>query len=402
MVNLKAMKRYYLLYMLIAVLFCGCQELQHAPLEDISGNPPKPTVTKVENLNGGAKISFSIPNDPSILYVSAVFQSKKGTDREIKSSVFKNYIELAGFGDTAQYQVKLYTVNKSEVKSEPASVTIKPLTPPVDHVFKSLDIKEDFGGINAKFSNEEQKGIVFYTMYKDEEGKWVQYDRLFSSAKWRDYSVRGLLPNPTDFAFYFKDEWGNYSDTLFKNITPLYEEMLQKKLWKAFPLPTDTYTVQGSWGPISNIWDGDYVKLAKLYYQATSGASMPNWFTIDLGKKSKFSRLVVFQAPTERPAYAYNYGTPRTYEIWGSNNPSPNGSYDGWDLILQCESIKPSGSPVGERTPEDSAYALAGENYNFAPETGAYRYIRFKTIRSWTGAQNLMLTQIDLFGQPME
>ena len=112
--------------------------------------------------------------------------------------------------------------------------------------------------------------------------------------------------------------------------------------------------------------------------------------------------MVVFQAPTERPAYAYNYGTPRTYEIWGSNNPSPNGSYDGWDLILQCESIKPSGSPVGERTPEDIAYALDGENYNFAHVTGAYRYIRFKTISSFKVAQKLMLTQFDLFGQPME
>lgn len=391
-------------YIAIAVIMMitACQEMIHSPLEEVSSTPGQPTVTKIENINGGAKVTYSIPNDPTILYVVAAFDTGNGEKREIKSSVYKNYIELEGFGDTNPYQIKLYSVNKAEVRSSPAEFTINPLNPPIDEVFKTLVVNRDFGGLNAKFSNEKEKGIVFYTLYKDEEGNWVQYDRLFTSAKFRDYSVRGLLPNPTDFAFFFRDEWGNHSDTLKTNITPLYEEMLEKKLWKAYPLPSDNYTVQGSWGPISNIWDGDYVRLSKLYYQATAGASMPNWFTIDLGKKSKFSRMVVFQAPTERPSYAYNYGTPRTYEVWGSNSPNPDGSFDGWTLLIHCESVKPSGSPVGERTPEDSAYALAGENYNFPTETEAYRYIRFKTIRSWTGAQNLMLTQLDLYGQPMD
>lgn len=395
------MKKINYFFTFLSILFViGCDELQHDPLEDVTTVPERPNVTNIENFNGGARIRYSIPNDPSILYVSAVFKSHEGKEREQKASIYKNYIDLEGFGDTSEYEVKLYTVNKAETRSEATNLTIKPLTPPIQHVFNSLEIIEDFGGINAKFANEEEKGFIFFTLYKNEEGEWQNYDRLFTSAKFRDYSVRGLPPDPTDFAFCFRDEWGNTSDTLFKNLVPLYEEMLDKKLWEAYPLSSDTYTVQGGWGPISNIWDGDYVSLANLYYQATSGAQMPNWFTIDLGKKSKFSRMVVFQVPTERPTYAYNYGTPRNYEVWGSNDPTDD--WDSWTLLIECESIKPSGSPVGERTPEDSAYALAGENYNFAPETEAYRYIRFKTLRSWTGAQNLMLTQLDLYGQTVE
>lgn len=388
-----------ILILLIGCVCLGCDEMKHTPLEDIGSVPSTPTVVDVLNYPGGAKVTYSIPNDETLLYVKAIFESHQGVEREVKSSIYKNYIELDGFGDTNEYQVKLYAVNRSEVSSEPTSFTIRPLTPPIHTVFETLEVSEDFGGVNTKFTNEFGKNFVFYTIYKDEEGRWIEYDRLFTSAKFRDYSIRGLLPNPTDFGFFFRDEWGNMSDTLFRNMTPLYEEMLDKKKFKAYPLPSDSYEWQGGWGPVSNLWDGDYTNHANLFYQLTAGAKIPNWITIDLGQTAKLSRMVVFQAATSRPTYAYGYGTPRNYEIWGSNNPTDD--WDSWTLLLECESIKPSGAPLGERTLEDQQYALAGENYNFPLEIEPYRYIRFKMLRSWTGAANLMLAQLDFYGQPM-
>ncbi len=386
------------------LLFCiaiatGCENVEHKPLVEDASVPPKPTVTATERLNGGAKITFSIPDDPNILYVTAFYEHRKGEMRETKSSTYKNFIELLGFADTLQHRVTLHAVSRSNVMSEPTEVTIKPLPPLMDDVRNSLRVVHDFGGINAKFTNDAQREYVFYTIIKDSLNEWISYDRLFTSAKFRDYSVRGLPSNPIDFGFYFRDEWGNFSDTLFLTLTPLYEEMLNKKLWKTFPLPSDTYTNQPGWKPVSAIWDGEYNILGSLHYQALSGAKMPNWFTIDLGQKAVFSRLVVFQAPSQRPTYAYNYGTPRLYEIWGSNEPTD--SWDNWSLLLECESIKPSGLPPGQRTAEDSAYAMEGENYNFPPGIEAYRYIRFKTLKSWTSTQALMLMEIDLFGQPL-
>ena len=394
------MKNRTLIFFLLAIILYACEGIKHEPLEDIQTKPPVPVVSEIINYPGGAKVIYTMPEDETVLYVKAVFESHKGQVREVKSSVYKNYVELDGFGDTKEYQVKLYAVNRSEVLSDGVECTIKPLTPPIHDVFETLEVSEDFGGVNTRFSNELEKNLVFYTIYKDEEGRWIDYDRLFTSSKYRDYSIRGLTPEPIDIGFYFRDEWGNISDTLVKNLIPLYEEMLDKKRFKAFPLPSDTYEWQGGWGPVSNLWDGDYVSLANLFYQKTAGAKVPNWITIDLGLRSKFSRLVVFQSATERPSYAYGYGTPRLYEIWGSNNPTDE--WDSWTLLMECESIKPSGSPIGVTTAEDRTYALEGENFNFPLDTEAYRYIRFKMVRSWTGAANLMLAQLDFYGQPIE
>lgn len=383
----------------LMVMFIGCQSIQLEPLEDIDTVPPAPAVTEVENYPGGARVTYTIPDDETILYVKAVFESHAGQEREVKASVYKNYIDLDGFGDTNEYAVKLYAVNRSEIQSEAIEVKIHPLTPPIREIFETLEVSEDFGGVNTKFTNELEKNFVFYTLYKTEEGEWSSYDRLFTSAKLRDYSVRGLPPEPTEFGFFFRDEWGNLSDTLFQTITPLYEEMLDKSKFKAYPLPSDSYEWQGNWGPVSNLWDGDYTDHNNLFYQATSGAKVPNWITIDLGQEAKFSRMVVFQSAASRASYAYNYGTPKEYEIWGSNNPTDD--WSSWTLLMECESIKPSGSPIGVRTAEDQAYALEGENYDFPLETGTYRYIRFKMNRSWTGAANLMLAQLDFYGQPL-
>src|SRR5690606_15584096 len=208
--------------------------------------PPTPVVTDVKNYAGGARVTYSIPEDETVLYVKAIFESQRGQIREVKSSVYKNHIDLDGFGDTNEYTIKLVAVNRSEIESEPTEFKIHPLTPPLHDVFETLEVSEDFGGVNTKFTNELQKNFIFYTLYKNEEGEWTNYDRVFTSAKLRDYSIRGLLPQPTEFGFYFRDEWGNISDTLVKNITPLYEEMLDKKLFKAYPLPSDSYAWQGA------------------------------------------------------------------------------------------------------------------------------------------------------------
>lgn len=391
------MKSNILLIFVFLLFSSSCQEKEHGPLVKSGKTPSKLSGIEVENINGGARITYSLPDDYDLLYVLAVFSSREGEERVVKSSLYKNYVVLDGFADTSEYVVNLYTVNRSEKRSEPVATTIHPLTPPIHTVFQSLKVSEDFGGVNVNFVNEPEKEYIFHTLYKDESGEWVNYDRLYTKSKTRDYSVRGLPSEPTEFAFYFTDRWKNHSDTLVKTLTPLYEEKLDKSIWKHLPLDNDTYIPQSYGWRFTNAFDGDF---NSLFYQKLSGASMPNWFTLDLGRKNKFSRMVVHQAPTSRASYSYNYGTPRLYEIWGSNDPSWDGSWDNWTLLLECESIKPSGSAVGVTTAEDRAYAMAGENYNFPLTAGKYRYIRFKTLKSWTGAENLMLTELTLYGQP--
>src|SRR5690606_977418 len=133
-------------------------------------------------------------------YVEAVFAShESGEKRVVKSSQYKNFVELEGFATEDEYEVELYSVNRAEVKSDPVKTVIKPLTAPITTVFNSLQVREDFGGVNIQVFNDLEKEYILYTLLKDDEGKWTVYDRLYMKSKYRNYSVRGLEPEEMDF-----------------------------------------------------------------------------------------------------------------------------------------------------------------------------------------------------------
>lgn len=393
------MKRLIFLFITCAVLFISCQEKKLGPLIKDNGAADVLKDVSVDNLHGGAKISYTLPDDPNLLYVEAEF-STNNEKRTVKASKFKNFVVLEGFKDTAKYIVNLYTVTRSEKRSDPIEVTIKPLKPPIYYIYQSLKVNKTFGGINISFYNDLEEEYVLHTLIRDSTNAWVAYDRLYTSAKEREYAIHGLPAVPTDFAFFFVDKWQNRSDTLFKTLTPLYEEELDKSLWKFYPLDNDTYAPR--WDrPIENIWDGSLT--TQPYGIDPSKASFPQWFTIDLGQRVIFSRFrfnEYFKDRANNRQWAFGGGSPKEYEIWGSNNPSKDGSWDNWTLLGKIESIKPSGLPILQLSNEDIAAVIHGEDFTF-PYTGeAYQYIRFKTLSTWGGTSGLMFAEITLWGQP--
>lgn len=393
------MKRLIFLFIAYIGLLISCQEKKLEPLLKNNGEADILDVVSVENLHGGAKIIYNLPDDPDISYVMAEYVIR-GEKRTVKSSKYKNFVVLEGFKNTSKYEVNLYTVTRSEKRSEPVSVTIEPLKPPIYYIFHSLKVNNTFGGIDISFYNEAEDEYVLHTLMKDSTNTWVEYDRLYTSAKERDYAIHGLAAEPTEFAFFFMDRWQNYSDTLYKTLTPLYEEELDKSLWKLYPLDNDTYAPR--WDrPIEHIWDGSLT--SQPYGIDPSKASLPQWFTIDLGQAAIFSRFrfnEYFKDQSSHRQWAFGGGSPKEYEIWGSNNPSKDGSWDSWTLLGKIESIKPSGLPPLQLTNEDIAAVIHGEDYTF-PYTGkAYRYIRFKTLSTWGGTSALMFAEMTLWGQP--
>src|SRR3546814_16205185 len=70
----------------------------------------------------------------------------------------------------------------------------------------------------------------------------------------------------------------------------------------------------------------------------------------------------------------YSGGTPTLFEVWGSNDPASDGSYDGWVKLMDCEIVKPSGRPVPENTGEDIEVAQAGHDYSFPLDAERVRY----------------------------
>jgi hypothetical protein len=126
---------------------------------------------------------------------------------------------------------------------------------------------------------------------------------------------------------------------------------------------------------MNKLWDGRVASPGAL---AQSG-STPRTFTIDLGYEVELTKFILWQSPDR----IYMSGNPRDFEVWGSDDPNPNGSWDNWTKLGTFHSIKPSGLPLGQTNAEDQARARDGETYQFPANSPRSRYLRFKVLESW-------------------
>jgi len=378
-------------------LLSNCIEDKKEPLVKSNEIPAAPTNVKVENIAGGAKISYTLPDDPHLLYVQAVYIPKGNEKRIVKSSIFKNFVLLEGFGESMEYQVTLNAVNRYENISEPVTVTIFPLKAPILFFFESLKTIPTFGGVKLTFENESGNEYSVYTLVKDSiTGEWIEYDRMYTSAKVVNYSIRGFNPVPTDFAFFVRDKWKNSSDTIFTVLTPLFEVEFDKSLWSDAALIDDSNMPR--YGPLSQLWTPG----ATTYFfmkQDMPGLKLPNWFTIDLGRPYIFGRMHL-DLVNHHNNWKYAQGTPKKFEIWGSNVKSTD--WNNWTLLGEFELIKPSGLPVGQLSQADQDAAASGHDFDFNVLESGFRYMRFKTLSTYGGNPDVYLREITLFGKPVE
>ena len=389
------MKSNLIFFLSICTLFfLSCEDDVKKPLTKNEFVPQPPTNIQVENNAGSSKISYTLSEDMELLYVMAVFSSREGKERIVKSSVFKNYVILDGFGESKDYNVKLYAVSRSEIRSEPVNVTVSPLKAMVYRVFETLELRETFGGANIQLANEMENEFTIFTLIKDSlSGDWIEYDRFYTKAKSADYSVRGFEPIPTDFAVFIMDKWKNSSDTLFKNLTPLYEVQFDPLLFSDAKLADDSN--QPRYGPLSELWTPG----PKTYFFMKEGVGyvLPNWVTINLGKKYVFGRFHL-NLTNHANNWKYVGGTPQNFEIWASNEPTTD--WNKWTLLGAFEIIKPSGLPVGTLSDADHAQIAIGHDFDFPFQPNSFRYIRFKTISTFGGVATINFREIVLYGQP--
>src|SRR3546814_17529019 len=96
-----------------------------SPVNTNDKQPVKVSNVEVENLPGGAKISYTLPTSENILYIKAIYEIRDGVEQEVKSSYYNRSLLIEGFPDTQEYDVKLYTVSRGEVESEPMTVQVR-------------------------------------------------------------------------------------------------------------------------------------------------------------------------------------------------------------------------------------------------------------------------------------
>ena len=215
------------------------------------------------------------------------------------------------------------------------------------------------------------------------------------------------------FALYLRDRWNNKSDTLVQMLTPVLEEEIPKSNFSNMKLPGDSWEyIQGAQYAIEGLWDGITSSRVGNIYAGRTTEPMPQHFTISLGHTVAISRFKVHHRLNDE----YINASPRTFELWGSELPPANGSWDNWHLLGEFEAFKPSGyeedGSVGTITAEDKNYArVEGIDCELITTDRVedphrqIKYIRFKTTSTYntygTDATlgQLIIAEISFWGQ---
>jgi hypothetical protein len=391
-------RKYRLLLICIYSLgLFSCKEEKHGPLPNSDKTPLQISEVQVKNLHGGAQITFALPKGSNAQYVEAVWKTSKGIVRRTKASSYSNSLLLDGFGDTLVHEIKLYSVNKAERRSNSIIVKVKPLIPAIDEVFNSLMIYQDFGGCSVDFKNKLEANVVIGVITPDSTDQLDEaYDYYTAKPDGRFY-VRGYPPQKRKFGVFVRDEWGNHSDTLYKEILPLYEVELDRSKFKQIQLPGDVVYYAN---PLSNLWDNNINTWEHTSYSNLDIRMPGETFTFDLGVTVKLSRFKLWQRYTDYLPNAFAGANWKKFEIWGRKDiPVGNGDWSNWTKIMDYEVIKPSGLPPKQLSNDDIEAVKAGAEFLFPRDAPVVRYLRIKVDENFGGNLWIYAAELHLWGQ---
>ena len=390
------------LVLLAALCAPSCKNDEIAvPLEHNKTAPGVITNIKVENKKGGAVISYALPQQQDLLYVKAEYTLQNGRKMEAKASYYNNSLEIVGYSDTAVHKVTLYAVNRSEVASDSVVVQIEPLRSSIWDVFNSLKASAAFGGLRIDALNNTREDVAILIMEKDRNGEWqISPNSIYTSTDSINSTYRGLDTSEHHFAITVRDRWLNYTDTIFTNITPLYETAIPKSKYSGLHLPGDA-----QWNTkttMDGMWDGDIINWPKVY-QTLAADLNPAMITINIGSKVKLSRVVIWDYPEYYNGRTYYYlGNLKDFEIygWPSSTPPTGAGLDGWVLLGNYHATKPSGLPFGEQNDEDYQTAYNGFNWDVDIDAPKVQYIRIRSTKNWGGTTYMGIAELQVYGDP--
>jgi len=296
---------------LLAIFIFSCEREDKKTIKPWNSGPITGYV--VTPIYGGATISYTLPNDPDVLYVMAEYE-RNGKVFTEKSSVYKNTLTIQGFDTQNPVKVTLYKVNQDEQRSEPVKIEFQPLESLVSIAKNSLKFVTGFGGIIASWDNPNETELGVHLMVKDSTNQLVSTERYYSALKNDAHAFRGFEAKETTFAIAFEDKWGNISDTVRFTTLPFFERMI--------PKPYADYRTSIPYDNISNLsnrntstlWD-NIVNTAShgwLTAPGNSGLSM----TIDMKRVTKLSRIVIHGYHKDSP---YGQANITSFEAWGIN-----------------------------------------------------------------------------------
>lgn len=411
---MKRIEQWILLFvlsaMLSAIVSCKKDNGDRSPVSTDGTKPGVVTSVNVSNYNGGAYITYKLPNSDNLLYVLAKYNIRNGVSRETKASLYTDTLNVEGFAKEADYTVTLYSVSRANVMSDPVTVTVHPKTPPYLLTRAALNMQADFGGVNIQTLDQFKKSLgVIITAYDTATNKMQIQDQHYTTDSTINYSVRGYQSVARSFGVYVTDNFGNISDTLKLQLTPIFEQLLDKSKFSLYTLPSDSQIGFGWTMPY--IWDGN-TDPSSTGWATLPGGTPPFVGTFSVGASYKLSRFVLWEKPDSDLPFSYEQGNPKIFAIWGSNAAAPKDAQlpvsapvgtvlgDWVNIGNYTFPDPPSGLPPIRHNAADNAIVAAGVNFNIPLSAPSVRYVRFATSETWSGGSYSHILELSLYGQP--
>ncbi|WP_236970756.1 DUF5000 domain-containing lipoprotein [Membranihabitans marinus] len=387
----------YIIYLLMFSFCCflSCETEERGQYAVDSIPPGKVSNATVENIEGGAIINYTIPNDDDLLYVKAVYERTSGEIVEQKSSSYSNSIQIEGIGKSREVKVQLIAGDRSQNESEPVEVIAQPLDAAIYSILDSMKMDSDFGGMRISWKNPTEAEIVITVSTLDELGEWTDVESFYTKVPSSQGSVRGFENEERQFGISIRDRWGNVTDTLVTTLTPLFEERIEpENAFRRWNPPGIDYSHYADAYSIEKLFDDN----PKTFYLVLA-PGLPYSFTFDMGQTVKFSRLKQIQRNVNA-GFFYSAQNVEAFEIWGAE--SAEGLTDdfnsGWIKMGEFNVEKPSGLPLGQNTDEDVAVAIGGHEFNVNPDAPKVRYIRYVIAKNWSSSNINAIAELQFWG----
>ena len=418
----------YQLSILLLIVFTSCNDDQRGQYS-IHGNPPQPItkISEVQSFPGGVTIHYVLPNDRDLLYVVARYTLDTGQEMLVKVSKYESAINVVGYRDEAPRTVELRTVDRSQNESEPINIVVTPKESPIFDVLRSMEAKDDFGGIGIRWKNESANNITVVIttpltptsiendlnneVYMKEVTNWP------SSARDGVLKIRGYDPDPVVFGIQVRDHWGNITHTEKAEYLPIYEEICNKRhfaIWYGDPnIPqrryNNTYIETMMWDDIVGV-NGNFFHTADPTINPAVAPLMipPMAFTFDLGRVYQLSRFKMWHRATG--TWPFTHNNPKRFVLYGSehaypkkildDSTDPADEYNKWKLLGDYDTIKPSGLPINQLSDEDRQVAeVDGIDYDIEFTTIPVRYIRMDVLQTWGNTPAIHIGELTFWGK---
>ena len=244
------------------------------------------------------------------------------------------------------------------------------------------------------FSSEMAEAVYTKVFYLNADGEELEQmvTRGNNQLNIADWKPRGAYEIKT----YYVPE-SNAVDTFTVSSTGVFPERIvgmDKSKFREVILNNDIRL--NAWGgALWKAWDNQYDSSNFAHSDNTNPVVFPAWFTFDLGEKALLKRFDLFSVV--RDDLNYNGGNMKSWEIWGRDDEPVDASWNGWTKLLTCNSLKPSGKPVGENTEEDNVYISKGEKFEFPTDIPEVRYIRIRVFDSWSGQGYIQFSEFTFY-----